>query len=30
MLLYDKGLIIPDEWQYPSVFDYLDNSPAME
>ena len=29
MILYDKGLTIPDEWKYPSTFDYLDNSPAM-
>ena len=29
MILHDKGLIIPEEWQYPSTFDEDDNSPAM-
>ena len=29
MILHDKGLTIPDEWLYPSVFDKNDNSPAI-
>ena len=30
MILHDKDLSIPDEWEYPSIFDKDDNSPAME
>ena len=29
MLLHNKGLTIPDEWKYPSTFDWEDNSLAM-